>query len=99
MILEDQFRTLIGAYYGIRDIDEYELRLFILKDLEKYIKEFIELNPIPDFNYKEEAEKVNNSISLKRKLQDALRVLPSIDAPLEFILLIQKQIRKINDEN
>lgn len=99
MTLEDQFRTLVGAYYGVRDMDEYELRIFILKDIEDYIKEFIELNPIPNFNYKGEAEKVNNSISLKRKLQDALRVLPSIEAPLEFILFVQKQIRKINDEN
>lgn len=99
MTLEDQFRTLVGAYYGVRDMDEYELRIFILKDIEDYIKEFIELNPIPNFNYKVEAEKVNNSISLKRKLQDALRVLPSIEAPLEFILFVQKQIRKINDEN
>lgn len=99
MTLEDQFRTLVGAYYGVRDMDEYDLRIFILKDIEDYIKEFIKLNPIPNFNYTGEAEKVNNSISLKRKLQDALRVLPSIEAPLEFILFVQKQIRKINDEN
>ena len=99
MTLEDQFRTLVGAYYGVRDMDDYDLRIFILKDIEDYIKEFIKLNPIPNFNYKEEAENVDNSISLKRKLQDALRVLPSIEAPLEFILFVQKQIRKINDEN
>ena len=99
MTLEDQFRTLVGAYYGVRDMDDYDLRIFILKDIEDYIKEFIKLNPIPNFNYRVEAENVDNSISLKRKLQAAWRVLPSIEAPLEFILLVQKQIRKINDEN
>ena len=94
MTLEDQYRTLIGAYYGVREMDEHELRIFILKDIENYIKNFIEINPISNFNYREEAEKINTNISLKRKLQDALRILPEVEAPLEFILLVQKRIRK-----
>ena len=98
MTLEDQYRTLIGAYYGVREMYEHELRIFILKDIENYIKSFININPIPNFNYMEEAEMINMNLSLKRKLQDALRVLPEVDAPLEFILLVQKKIRKINDE-
>ena len=98
MTLENQYRTLIGAYYGIREMDEHELRIFILKDIENYIKEFIGSNPIPNFNYIEEAEKVNCSLSLKRKLQDSLRILPEVNAPLEFILLVQKKLRTINDE-
>ena len=98
MTLEDQYRTLIGAYYGVREMDEHELRIFILKDIENYIKNFIEINPISNFNYKEEAEKINTNISLKRKLQDALRILPEVEAPLEFILLVQKKIRKTTNE-
>lgn len=98
MTLEDQYRTLVGAYYGIREMDEHELRIFILKDIENHIKNFIEINPISNFNYREEAEKINVNLSLKRKLQDALRILPEVDAPLEFILLVQKRIRKITNE-
>ena len=98
MTLEDQYRTLIGAYYGVREMDEHELRIFILKDIENYIKNFIEINPISNFNYREEAEKTNLNISLKRKLQDALRILPEVEAPLEFILLVQKKIRKTTNE-
>lgn len=98
MTLEDQYRMLVGAYYGVREMDEHELRIFILQDIENYIKDFIKVNPILNFNYKEEAEKVNNNLSLKRKLQDTLRVLPMVDAPLEFVLLVQKKIRKINEE-
>ena len=97
MTLEDQYRTLVGAYYGVREMDEHELRIFILKDIESYIKEFIESNPIPNFNYIEEAEKINTNLSLKRKLQDSLRILPEVNAPLEFILLVQKNLRTIND--
>ena len=98
MTLEDQYRMLVGAYYGVREMDEHELRIFILQDIENYIKDFIKVNTILNFNYKEEAEKVNNNLPLKRKLQDTLRVLPTIDAPLEFVLLVQKNIRKINEE-
>ena len=98
MTLEDQYRTLVGAYYGIREMDEHELRIFILKDIENHIKNFIEINPISNFNYRKEAEKINVNLSLKRKLQDALRILPEVDAPLEFILLVQKRIRKITNE-
>lgn len=97
MTLEDQYRMLVGAYYGVREMDEHELRIFILKDIENYIKDFIKLNPIPKFDYLKEAEVINNNLPLKRKLQDALRVLPMVDAPLEFILLVQKAIRKINE--
>jgi len=97
MTLEDQYRILVGGYFGVREMDEHELRIFILKDIEDYIKDFIVMNPIPNFNYREEAEKVNISLSLKRKLQDTLRVLPMVEAPLEFVLLVQKRIRTINE--
>lgn len=99
MTLEDQYRTLVGAYFGVREMEEHELRIFILKDIEDYIKNFIKINPIYDFNYIKEAELINDRLPLKRKLQDALRVLPEVNAPLEFILLVQKEIRKINDQN
>jgi len=98
MTLEDQYRTLVGAYFGVREMDEHELRIFILKDIENYIKNFIRINPISNFNYMEEAEKINMNLPLKRKLQDALRVLPEVEAPLEFILLVQKKIRRLNEE-
>lgn len=97
MTLENQFRMLVGGYYGVLEMEEHELRIFILKDIEDYIREFIELNPILNFNYREEAELVNKSLTLKRKLQDTLRVLPLVEAPLEFILLVQKTLRKIQE--
>ena len=97
MTLENQFRMLVGAYFGVMEMEEHDLRIFILKDIEDYIKEFIELNSISNFNYREEAELINKNLTLKRKLQDTLRVLPLVDAPLEFVLLVQKRIRQIND--
>lgn len=97
MTLEDQYRMIVGAYYGVREMDEYEVKVFILNQLENYVKEFVSINPISNFDYKKEAVSMENTISLKRKLQDALLVLPSIQAPLELILLIKKRLRNLNE--
>lgn len=98
MAIEEQYRMLINAYYGTREMEEYKLYIFILKDLETYIKEFIKINQLQNFNYKKEAEIISESTTLKRKLQDALITLPKIKAPLELILLIKEKIRNIDEE-
>lgn len=98
MTIEDQYRMLVGAYYGVREMDEYEVKVFILDQLETYIKEFISVNPIPNFDYEAQATIVEDTIPLKRKLQDALLVLPKIKAPLELILLIKERIQDLNEE-
>ena len=37
MSLEDQFRYLVGAYYGVMEMDEYDLKVYILK-LKKIVE-------------------------------------------------------------
>ena len=49
--LINQYRYLVGGYYGVSLIDEYPIKEYILKDIEEYIKDFIEVNPIDNFNY------------------------------------------------
>lgn len=96
--LIDQFRYQVGAYYGILSMDEYDLKVYILKDIENYIRNFIEQNPIPNFDYKEESRKVEDELPLMTKLQDSLLILPKIDAPIELILLVKNKIKKIKEE-
>lgn len=96
MDLEDQYRMLVGAYFGLCEMDEYELKIYILKDLENYIKNFIELNFIADFDYQEEANVLEQNLSLKRKLQDCLLVLHKVNAPLELMLLIKCKIKSLD---
>lgn len=93
MNIEDHFKYLIGAYYGVQAMDAYELKEYILKDIEDYVKAFIEDCPIE--NARDKAEKYENELSLKTKLQDALLVLNQIDAPLEIILLIKQRIKNL----
>ncbi len=98
MDLKDTYRYLVGAYYGISEMDEYDLKEYILKDIEEYIKSFLKDNPIKNFNYKEEAELVNIEKSLKTKLQDSLVVLPKVNASTELILLVKARLKKIREE-
>ncbi len=98
MNLEDTFRYLVGAYYGVSEMDEYDLKEYILKDIEEYIKSFVKDNPIKNFDYIKEAEDANNDRTLKTKLQDSLVVLPKVNASTELILLVKARLKKIREE-
>lgn len=98
MDLKDQFKYLVGGYYGITYMDEYPLKVYVLKDIENYIKDFIEINPIDNFNYKEEAIKYEEELSEITKLQDALLVLNKINASMELVLLVKKRLKRLNQK-
>ncbi len=98
MVLKDIFRYLVGAYYGVREMDEFATKEYILNDIEKYIRDFISSNDLNDINLKEESSDVEDNVPLKNKLQDALIVLPKVEAPLELILLIKKRLKSIREE-
>lgn len=96
MSLEEQYKYFVSGYYGVREMDEYELKVYVLKDIENYIKDFISCNNIENFNYKKEAEYIEDKTPIKTKLQDALLILNKIDGPIELILLIKKRIKMLN---
>lgn len=96
MDLKDQFRYLVGGYFGVEYIDEYDLKVYILKDIENYIKDFVEINPIDDFDYEKEALLVKDNVSEKVKLQDALIVLNKINASMELVFLVKARLKKFS---
>lgn len=95
MDLKDQFRYLVGGYFGITYMDEYPLKEFVLKDIENYIRDFIEINPIDDFDYVLESEKVKDEVSVLVKLQDSLLVLNKINADMDLVLLVKRKIKSM----
>lgn len=94
MELVNQFRYLVGGYYGVSLMDEYPLKEFVLKDIEDYIKDFIAINPIDNFNYRSEAINVKDNVSDKVKLQDSLIVLNKINASMDLVFLVKKRLKK-----
>ncbi len=97
-MLIDTFRYLVGAYYGIAEMDNYELKEYVLKDIEKFIKDFIKENPIKNFDYYKEATTVESELSLKTKLQDSLLVLPKVNASTELVLLVKLRLKELREE-
>lgn len=94
MELENQFRYLVGGYYGVNLMDEYSLKEYVLKDIENYIKDFVKENPIDNFNYLEEHIKIKDNVSDRVKLQDALLVLNIIKGPMDLVFLIKEKLKK-----
>lgn len=94
MELENQFRYLVGGYYGVSLMDEYSLKEFVMDDIKKYIIDFIEVNPIDGYDYKREANDVKDNVSEKVKLQDALLVLNKINGPMDLVFMIKKRLKK-----
>ena len=39
MNLEDEFNYLVGGYFGVREMDNYDLKVYVLEDIENYINE------------------------------------------------------------
>lgn len=97
MKLEDQFGCLVEGYYGIEEMDEYDLKVYMLKDIEEYIKNFTKEYKINDFDYKKEVEYIKDNISIKTKLQSSLIILNKINGPMELILLIKKRLKTIDN--
>ena len=48
MTKEDVFRNYIGAYYGVRLMDEYDLKAYTLKNIENFIKEHPDYEVMPE---------------------------------------------------
>ncbi len=96
MKLEDEFKYLVGGYYGVMEMDEYDLKVYVLKDIENYIRAFINENPIPEFDYKKEAEEIKDSMPLRTKLQDSLLVLYKIAAAMDLIFMIKRRLKELD---
>lgn len=96
MSIEDRFKLLIGAYYGVRAMDEYELKVYVLKDIEEVIRKYVNKEKISNSKYL--VKEVEESVSLKSKLQDALIIINELDNYEELSYLIKLRIRKLEKE-
>lgn len=93
--LIDQYRYLVGGYYGMCLMDEYPLKEYTLQDIKNYVTDFIEINPIDNFDYKKEAEIIKDTVSDRVKLQDLLLVLNKINAKMEIVFLVKAKLREL----
>ena len=92
----NRYKTIIGAYYGVMLMDEYSLKAYVLKNIEK-----LAANYLQDKNIETDGIKqfIRDKVSKKVKLQDALYILNELDEDKELLHLIKKKIRKLESEN
>lgn len=90
----DILKYFISGYNGIRDLEEYDLKEYILKDIENYINMYISKETRDNY---EELEKEVEEFSKVQNLQDSLNVLKEIDAPMEVILLVKHKINRLKE--
>ena len=93
MTLEDSYRLLYSGYLGIREMDEYTSKEYILKQVLDYINDFKNRYKL-GLNYQEINDELDKQ-DLVRKLQDSILVLNMIDGPLELKLLIRKKLKEL----
>ena len=95
MTLEETYRMLYSGYLGVSEMDEYTSKEYMLKEIDDYIKEFINTYHLNlDFKtINDELEKLETY----RKLQDAILVLNMIDGPLELKLLIRGKLKELGN--
>lgn len=91
MTIEDEYKILIGAYEGVKSMDNYIEKEYLLKDIAEYIKSFLKTNTLN--NYEQIKEEYIKNSSLKTKLQDSLILLNKMNAKIDIILLIKEKIR------
>ncbi len=94
MKYDDRFKYLVGGYFGIKSMDEYQSKLYILKDVENYIRDYCSKSD-EDLDYKSISEEIFKSTSLKEKLQDSLILLNDIKGPIELVIMIKQKIKEI----
>ena len=96
MEIDDTYRYMISGYFGVMEMDTYNLKEYVLKDIENYIREFVKQNPSSNFDFVSEVQKIKDTVPVKTKLQDALLVLNKIDnAPMDLILDIKHRLKNI----
>ena len=96
MEIDDIYRYMISGYFGVMEMDTYNLKEYVLKDIENYIREFVKQNPSSNFDFSIEVEKIKDTVPVKTKLQDALLVLNKMDnAPMDLILDIKHRLKNI----
>ena len=77
-------------------MDEYDLKVYVLKNIEDYRKAYIkENNLVLDFAKEDE---IVDERTTKSKLQDTLIVLNKINASMEIIHLVKERLNKIIEE-
>ncbi len=95
----DEFKILVGGYFGVQEMDSYLLKEYVLRDIEVYIKNFVAEQNLDVSKLQIEVDKISQELDLKRKLQDSLLTLHKINGPFELEHMIKLRLQEIKKES
>ena len=92
---DDDIKYMCSGYIGIKSLDEYERKVYILRDAKKHIMNYVEDSKFEDFNFDEFCNQMDKEYSYLEHLQDALLLINNMNGPVDLILLIKPKIAKL----
>ena len=96
---DDDIKYMVSGYLGIKSLDEYERKIYILRDARKYINAYVEDSNFDNFNFDEYCEYIDKEYSYLEHLQDALLLINVMNGPVDLILLIKPKIAKLKTKH
>ena len=97
--LEEKYKTLFGAYLGMKLLEEYPLKAYKLQEIKEYINNFTNTYQLYNYDFNEFMTKVDKEESDIVKLQDLQRVGVILEFDTELKYIIKQKIRDIKNEN
>ena len=84
---DDDIKYMCSGYVGIKSLDDYERKVYILRDARKFIDAYVEDSDFKDFNFDDFCFQMEKEYSHLEHLQDALLLINAMNGPVDLILL------------
>lgn len=90
---DEKINIIIGGYLGIDMCDEYNLKLYVLKEIYEYLNDLIkENNMIVDINEKfEELKKTSD----RNKITSAIIVCNKLKLPIDLSIILKRKLKEL----
>ena len=92
---DDDIKYMVSGYLGIKSLDDYERKVYILRDARKFIDAYVEDSDFENFEFDKYCDYIDKEYTYLEHLQDALLLINSMNGPVDLILLIKPKIAKL----
>ena len=92
---DDDIKYMVSGYLGIKSLDDYERKVYILRDARKFKDAYVEDRELADVEFDQYCDYIDKEYTYLEHLQDALLLINSMNGPVDLILLIKPKIAKL----
>ncbi len=92
---DDDIKYMCSGFIGIKTLDEYPRKVYVLSDARNYIMEYVKDSNFIDFDFDDFCYQMEREYTHLEHLQDALLLLNRINGPMDLVLLIKPKIAEL----